>query len=1685
MWYSWPGALTQGEHIRQGKLVASQGLSSPASAVAICSYFETFGDIEAVDLSAMFNSESSSLSAVYITTAVAYAVRTFVRRYFDSRAPFLATNHLKGASSYAPRVVEVDPLGTGKPETIDISNVSLRASPLSGKSRGEVHIASLRWKVGETLSCCEKFGDIELINGHSPSSSATSACAFDLDSVATTVTFYDGRAADNFLRVLQSVKDMRRASCSLGEEKPSIESAERRATVPVPTSGVVKKPSELQSPTTESFTVQQRLADLFHQYDSSTYAPASDSDLAEYSGTPRDANKVTPANAAETLAFIIGSHHQQAAGGSSNSAATKEGGKLEISLAEKAALMCDTVREWGKPFGPSQPPQTTVGEEAQQSEDGDVEEMQDVQCYCMASSPRPTSTSADRQQQQQQRPSITSEISERGGGTENPGPIPHRTGGGSEEASMEDPSLVFPPYLALGIGRPVPLGILAMYFESFGEADFLDCTRMLTESSDPYAIRLSFFDRRVTEQVYQRLRGASGENPRCAAISHTGPASQLAAESGGGAPMEIIAITSCIMVDARSSRLRGAADPRVVDVEQLCWSLPEAVDCCSEFGALASANSRPVSRLVMHASELCREVEFHDSRAAEAFRNAVKVLEGGGGGEGGGGRGAAGSPSFPVSREEAPQQPPSTPPLRIAVAAGPAAVQAEQQQQQQQPPPTTPLPIIPTEPLISARTEPGGGGGGGGDGLLTTTAGVFQQQQPPSPRPTTTTPWGERSATTPPAPRYLTSQVARSLARFYRAVGVSDYRGAASSTAIQAAAPSPRAGAAATSPVVSVPGMEESLHVTEVEGGLANRTTVMVRNIPPAYTSSRLLQEILETLLEQAGEDELAAVNAAVGAPFGIDFVYLPFNLKNRAGVSYGFVNLTTPEELLIFHERFSQHVWRSGTSRAHNGGERRPCEMSAARLQGQQALTEAFVNRLHAKSEHIPLQARPLIYDPRGMAHYQRHRSSSLFFVVASQALTGFDALAVARSWPPGVLAPDLLNAQAAQMAAVSGSPSETSSRAPSEPVRSSEQQPQPLQRSEPPLQQLQESNLPLQQDPSLPLQWDPSQQHPQQRQQQQPQQQQLQDPPVKETQQPSQQQLEPFLQQPYPPQPQQQWLPQRQQLQQGGGQAGERYPTTGGMGPPPAVAPSGPPQQLQQQPIPTAPSPQQPAQLQPLLSAQTLANPAIFSNVAPQRSEAKDTPKPAAENDTRGDNEKAKLAGAGRGTFSWWSWLLIAILVALVLGGLLYYTDYMYHKQHYGGMPNKVLGLVLSAALRTKLDRSYYVTVQCGKDEETVLETAARGSSGTIHWNAPFRYSLRPEKARDFPLRKSVVKVTLYQSSDDGAKSLGSGEVSCNNLKDVRMTGGAMETFNVNISRFGMVTVKAGLGFSGWSEQKLDRLRASWRKKRSEVSFWTRLLLAPAEAVLLILKGVEGITHLHNVILSTYDLFCATTIAMLTLPFLLNYVGLSMFDKLKYKELRWTWATYSSLSGTGVLLWRVLGTFPAFSHLALYGGLGLLALLFMLADFRGESGSGVVSRAVGKVVGWHFLQRAPPPPDDGSFDPRSGLPVVTASERSSRKSQPSFVTTNEDSNPRDDRFPHPPSEIFNSPNLKEKQEDVDADAGRLDDESTEFANDSRGVAWALRHSEMDNDRKQMNSIINRRMYSDPKRAAEGPSWE
>ncbi|EER08011.1 hypothetical protein Pmar_PMAR012829 [Perkinsus marinus ATCC 50983] len=65
------------------------------------------------------------------------------------------------SAPYPDQVVAVDPNGTGEPVSISISHISLqeRAHSNVGAS-GEVDVGNLRWKVGETLSCCEKFGDM-------------------------------------------------------------------------------------------------------------------------------------------------------------------------------------------------------------------------------------------------------------------------------------------------------------------------------------------------------------------------------------------------------------------------------------------------------------------------------------------------------------------------------------------------------------------------------------------------------------------------------------------------------------------------------------------------------------------------------------------------------------------------------------------------------------------------------------------------------------------------------------------------------------------------------------------------------------------------------------------------------------------------------------------------------------------------------------------------------------------------------------------------------------------------------------------------------------------------------------------------------------------------------------------------------------------------------------------------------------------------------------------------------------------------------------------------------------------------------------------------------------------------------------------------------------------------------------
>ncbi|KAF4656667.1 hypothetical protein FOL47_008820 [Perkinsus chesapeaki] len=931
------------------------GLSSPASAVALCSYFDTFGDIECLDLSGMYEADTSNTAAARI-------------RYFDNRAPILAMNHLKGVSILAPKVVEVDPLSTGAPESISISDVSLSAS--SAKSSGEVNISNLRWKVGETLGCCEKFGDIDLINGepvaglpYKPNS----------ESMALTVTFYDKRAADNFLRVLKSVKGKRRASENLSDrawenKEAGEETFTRRTTVPAMTAGklnpVAAQLASLAGDHGEVSSFPQsdaiRLAAARHVTEG-TAAASSSSEAnpalyADYSGSPRDGFQFGPASLAETVAVIIATSQ-------------KSGKQLELSVAERKGMVCETLREWGKPFIPDDMkniPPAPAGEAASSPKSADTKEddVNDDDAGKDAMSDVPKCTSS-------------SQPSDAGGGSVNPAAQREATEGGQPIQQQQQrgdydpppPSMTTPVYLALGLGRPVPLSTLAIFFESFGEAESLDCSRMLTEVSDPYAVYLSFFDRRVTEAVYSRFGDASVEEPRCAAISRAGSSSSSSPMQQQQHPtsppestpskevpptVEVIAITSCRI---ESSKFYPTTDPRLVDITHLCWSLPEAIQCCSEFGALASVNGGPLAASPSGSSEICQQVEFFDSRSADAFRGAIKVLEGEG----------------PISGVEeggegsVPEEPPMT----------------------MSPPPAAAASMVATQqPLISVTSALE-------EGLPLSP----QQQPPPHPSPLEAMPAQLASMVgmadfMPTAGKVCGPDAAIDAFSSYTIVpgtsSSSSSSPAAAATAAVAslmsslagAQTSPNATALSTLAQMTTGGFEGAMQqqqTTEAEHeGSVNATTVMVRNIPPAYTSSKLLQEILETLLENSAEDELAAVNASVSAPFGIDFVYLPFNLKNRAGVSYGFVNLATPEDLQRFYDRFNQHIWRSGMSRAHNGGERKPCEMSSARLQGQQALIEAFVNRLHAKSEHIPLPARPLIYDPTAAFTKQSHTSPS-----------------------------------------------------------------------------------------------------------------------------------------------------------------------------------------------------------------------------------------------------------------------------------------------------------------------------------------------------------------------------------------------------------------------------------------------------------------------------------------------------------------------------------------------------------------------------------------------------------------------------------------------------------------------------------------------------------------------------------
>lgn len=119
-------------------------------------------------------------------------------------------------------------------------------------------------------------------------------------------------------------------------------------------------------------------------------------------------------------------------------------------------------------------------------------------------------------------------------------------------------------------------------------------------------------------------------------------------------------------------------------------------------------------------------------------------------------------------------------------------------------------------------------------------------------------------------------------------------------------------------------------------GGEGARTTVMIRNVPNKYTQAAMLE-----VLHKAG---------FAGA---FDFFYLPIDFRNRCGLGYAFVNMTSPAAAARLYRAFHTHRWEEYNSK-------KVCEVTYARVQGRDALVEHF---RAAKFPSDDAEYQPLVY--------------------------------------------------------------------------------------------------------------------------------------------------------------------------------------------------------------------------------------------------------------------------------------------------------------------------------------------------------------------------------------------------------------------------------------------------------------------------------------------------------------------------------------------------------------------------------------------------------------------------------------------------------------------------------------------------------------------------------------------------
>ena len=180
-------------------------------------------------------------------------------------------------------------------------------------------------------------------------------------------------------------------------------------------------------------------------------------------------------------------------------------------------------------------------------------------------------------------------------------------------------------------------------------------------------------------------------------------------------------------------------------------------------------------------------------------------------------------------------------------------------------------------------------------------------------------------------------------------------------------------------------------------------------------------------------------------------------------------------------------------------------------------------------------------------------------------------------------------------------------------------------------------------------------------------------------------------------------------------------------------------------------------------------------------------------------------------------------------------------------------------------------------------------------------------------------------------------------------------VEALRLRTKKGVVINVKIGIFAEHFFFQSLNRFVQYWRLRQREVSFWARVFSIPL-TVFLLLIGLDYFSTKTSRVLGITDISVGAVIGFTTLPHMLHWVGISFLDVIRMESLLSAFSLYGSCISTMAAISKYFGPsdpLDSLSHILLMAGVGVVALMFLVGDLRGEPGASCLGSTLGSLFG------------------------------------------------------------------------------------------------------------------------------------